>query len=162
MDTLLQINAVQTVSDGQELLGALATAASIRSDLMRPAAMQQRKMVLTAIKRLKHRLNPAVTDTAAKQFVNMYEAENDASRKQAAVAKYIKRCEEIKSSDIGVKYQQFVDAVDRIMAPIVAIDHGAGHSNRARRAKPASAVFTQNAGLSKAPVRGQFKSLSKK
>ncbi len=55
----------------------------------------------------------------------------------------------MKGSEEGLAFQALCDAIDRTMAPVGKLDQGSGHSNRARRAKPAADVFSRNAGLSK-------------
>jgi len=109
----------------------------------------QRKECASKIRNLKHRLHPLQTSREAQELVKKYqEATLNVEAKQALQVKYIQLSQQLLESEEGCLYTRVSNLLDRRLAPILKLDQGVGRSNRARRAKKAESVLTQNAGLS--------------
>eukprot|EP00756_Hemistasia_phaeocysticola_P019650 Hpha_TRINITY_DN15675_c0_g7::TRINITY_DN15675_c0_g7_i1::g.98805::m.98805 len=100
------------------------------------------------IKAVKARVHPVQQDGEVAALFASWEGA-PADRRQELAALHVRRCNELMDSPEGRRYTRAADAIDRAIAPLLQLDHGTGRSNRARRAKAASCVFSAHAGLSR-------------
>mmetsp|Transcript_5762 Transcript_5762/g.8673 ORF Transcript_5762/g.8673 Transcript_5762/m.8673 type:complete len:680 (+) Transcript_5762:37-2076(+) len=152
-DILSRFNLITTLPKAAEL--TLRSEVELAEQLLNVCAgasaeaAATRAKAKTVIRQLKNRIHPLHTSAKAQDVLKDH-ATADKEEQQKLQAQYVMLSHEIQGSDEGRLYNQVAGVLDRILAPVLALDHGAGRSNRAKRAKIASNVFTKNAGLSKA------------
>merc|ERR1719204_1318037 len=104
-----------------------------------------------ALQKLRQRIHPARRCPEIQALLKAHEDSGKGEKLSdpEVAASYVKRCQELKSTPEGKVYDVLTSKIDRLWAPVARLDHGAGRSNRARRAKRAQDVFSKFAGLSK-------------
>ena len=105
-------------------------------------------MFSKALAELKTRIHPAKCDKVCKALALRVD-KADGMKKRSLAAEYILRLSTLMESPAGRKFTEVVGAIDQAWAAVAKLDHGAGRSNRARRAKPANQVLSRYAGLNK-------------
>ena len=107
-----------------------------------------RAMFSKALSELKTRIHPAQCDKVC-MALTLRVDNADGIKKRSLAAEYILRLSILMESPAGRKFTELVGAIDQAWAAVAKLDHGAGRSNRARRAKPANQVLSRYAGLNK-------------
>ena len=130
--------------------------------------VNKRKAFLGALNRVKSALHPAKHDPLLLDLVARYDAtaataaastsgpgprtgsppppSPSPSRAEHA-RQYVEASARLMETAAGVRYTKLANTLDRMLHPLMRLDHGQGKSNRARKAKPSSQAFSKHAGL---------------